>query len=231
MQFSKFSRRKPVGIAALALLACVAFGPNAAANEATSGYLTATQIEIVRANMTDAGIPASSQAGLIATLNGGNAIESQISSSIPLSNFTEQRDGFTRNVSVFSDGSRRWTEQQNPTKDTGLATRAINPQKSECSYSGGWYNNCKIGISDAVSNASFRIDYTTNKVRDYRGAGCNNSVGSCSVSGGIKRATAGTAGPAWAEMQFHANVGPIVNVANGAFGIRVQGLSVSLYGS
>lgn len=231
MHCAAWVKRMSTGLATVAVLACVALGPVAAADDAPSGYLTAAQIDAVSAVMTEAGIPANEQASLIATLNAGKAVESQISSSIPVSTFTEQRAGRTRTVSVFSDGSRRWIEQQIPTTDKGLSMQAIDPRRSECNYGGGWFSNCKIAISDIVSTASFRVDYAADKVRDYRGAGCNNSVGSCSVSGGIKRPTAGSEGPAWAEMEFHANVGPIANVASGAFGIRVEGPWVSLYGS
>lgn len=231
MHRAALARRARRGLVELTAFTCVTFGSVAAADEAPVDQLTAAQVATVRVSMADVGIPADSQNDLLATLSRGHAIESQISSSIPVSTFQEQRAGFTRYVSVFSDGSRRWTERQNPTPKAEFSTQAIDPQSSECSFSEGWYNNCKIEINDVVSNASFRIDYTTDKVRDYRGAGCNNSLGSCSVSGGINRETAGPDGPAWAEMHFEASVGPIANVANGAFGIRVQDSSESLYGS
>ncbi|WP_123955399.1 hypothetical protein [Frondihabitans sp. 762G35] len=181
----------------------------------------------MRTTMNDVNITADVQDRLIAKLNAGQPLDSQTDAA-PVSTSTDvDRDGLTRTVETFADGSQRWIETNISAAED---TRGLNPSKTGCKSASGWYTGCKIGIADLVSNAGFSVDYTANKVRDVRGRYCNNSVGGASCSASVKRATASSAGPAWAELTFTAGIGPIGNVASGAFGIRVSGTSASLYG-
>jgi hypothetical protein len=91
---------------------------------------------------------------------------------------------------------------------------------------------CKIEVADIFSAASFIIDIKKSssnaaQLRDMRNKTCVNTLGGCSVSGGIKRATQSSAGPAWAELTYTANAGWVT--VNGAFGVRVSGNTISLY--
>jgi hypothetical protein len=223
---SRVPRIITAAVASSALVGTILVGA-APANAANPGLLTASQEESVRATMDSVSIDARIQDELIAKLNAGQLLDSQTDAA-PVRTTTEYtEDGLVRTVDVFLDGSQRWIESDVPAV---AQARGLNPSKSGCKSSGGWYTGCKVGIADLVSNAGFFADYTTNRIRDVRGKYCNNSVGNASCSASLKRATASSAGPAWAELSFVAGVGPIGNVSSGAFGLRVSGNSASLYG-
>ncbi|WP_216093107.1 hypothetical protein [Curtobacterium sp. UCD-KPL2560] len=233
-QIAQFKSLVCAAVAGGALLGSVLMGV-APASASETKLLTASQEATVRATMNGANVSADVQDRLIAKLNAGQPLDSQTDAT-PVSTKSESlREGGTRSVEVFADGSQRWVESDavapaSTGRPGGVTTLGLNPSKTGCKSSGGWYNNCKIGISDFVSNAGFYLDYTTNKIRDVRGAYCNNSVGDASCSAKLRRATASSAGPAWAELTFKAGIGPIGNVASGAFGLRVSGSSASVYG-
>lgn len=197
---------------------------------ADTAPLNPEQESVIRATMHEEGVSAEVQDALIQKIQLGELLDSQKGDAVAVETYSSEEEGVRKNVERFADGSMRWTEQEIPTSGNGGPSKGLNPSKSECKKSGSWNVNCKVGISDFVSNASFRIDYRTNQVRDYRAASCANAAGSCSVSGGIKRAQTDSVGPASAELQFSASVGPILNVAHGAFGIRVSGNTATVYG-
>ncbi|MFZ4895612.1 hypothetical protein ACL9RL_14285 [Plantibacter sp. Mn2098] len=180
-----------------------------------------------RASMTDGGISPTTQDQLIAKLRSGVLPDSSLGGE-PVNVFTETHDDSIRTVQDYADGSRRWIDIQRPTTE-GNKTRA---GLDNCSSSGGWVNNCRVWIADAVSSARFDIDYQPSssgqaKVRDYRSATCGSIVGGCSVSGGIQRATQSSSGPAWAQLDYTAQIA--WGEVHGSFGIRVSGNSVSVY--
>lgn len=148
-----------------------------------------------------------------------------------MARFTESRADKIRFVSVYADGSRTWIDQSAPVAATGTTTHAAG--LSACVFSGGWYVGCKVSVSDIVSSAGFIVDAKKSsvsqaQVRDYRGKWCTNSVGTCSISGGIVRATQSSAGPAWARLNYTATIfgGPTVAAE---IGIRVSGNTISTY--
>ncbi|TQL04173.1 hypothetical protein FBY24_3286 [Cellulomonas sp. SLBN-39] len=104
-----------------------------------------------------------------------------------------------------------------------------------CTLSGLWRINCKLGVSDAITTASFQFDYRIAQtkhdasIRDYRAQTCGNVFGPCSVKGGIKRATQNSAGPAWAAMTYTAKINKTGTTVQSEIGIRVQDTTVSTY--
>lgn len=197
------------------------------ANAAETHLLTAEQEATIRTTMASVNITSDTQDQLIAKLNAGQALDSQRAGAEPVTtNESISRDGVLRTVDTYADGSKQWTEQDLPENPNSR----LNVRKESCKKSGSWYTGCKIGVYDLVSNAGFYVDYTTNRVRDVRGKWCSISVGTCSTTASVKRATASSAGPAWAELNFKASVVLIGNVAQGSFGLRVSGNTASVYG-
>lgn len=228
MKLNIARRSRPVvgALIGCTLVATTALGA-VPANAAETHLLTAEQEATIRTTMESVDITTSTQDHLIAKLNAGRALESQREGAEPVTtNESVTRDGVLRTVDTYADGSKQWTEQDLPENP---ATR-LNVRKESCVKSGSWYTGCKIGVYDLVSNAGFFVDYTTNRVRDVRGKWCSISIGTCSTSASVKRATASSAGPAWAELSFKASVVLIGNVANGSFGLRVSGNTASVYG-
>ncbi|WP_316295629.1 hypothetical protein [Clavibacter michiganensis] len=215
-------------VAGMALAAGLLPASPASAAESQNPAITATVEADVRARMTTTGVSAATQDVLMAKLHAGQALDS-FGGGEPARVFTETVGNQTRTVKEYADGSRVTTSLQTPAKSGGVSTQA---NLSGCATSGSWKINCKVSIVDAVSEAKFIIDYQTStsgaaKVRDYRGASCGNTVGGCSQSGGIVRATQSSAGAAWARQTYKANIGPIQ--VEGEYGIRVSGTSVTTY--
>lgn len=229
-RFRLFNKRGLGYLAAASVLvvsgALMLAGPASAAEKLTISPEAETTI---RAQMSEVGITDALQVKLIKKLEGGKALDSMGGES-PTRTFVEQRDGATRSVSVFKDGSRSWTEVQTAVPVEGAATNRLD----SCVYSAQWFVNCRVIKSDTVSNAQFRIDYqhvapNPARVRDYRGASCFNLLGTCSVSGGIVRSVQSSAGPAWARMTYKAQILNVPSVA-GEIGIRVSGNVATSYG-
>lgn len=228
------TRFSPVLRCTGAISACVLLGVGLAAwpstlVSATEPVLTTSQVAALHDQMTGLGIDATVQSTLITKIEAGALPDSALSTSQPTSVLNDPVAQKT--VAIFADGSRRVTSAEGP--DSGQPS--IESSKSGCVSSGGWYTNCTISISDIFSNASFVVDYQTSssgkaKVRDVRGARCANTIGGCSVSASIKRSAQSSAGPAWAELAYKADVVHIGSGVSGSFGIRVAGTSVSLYG-
>ncbi|WP_431031226.1 hypothetical protein [Plantibacter sp. RU18] len=203
------------------------FGASAASADAVT--LTDEQRIAVQATMSEGGIDAATQDTLLAKLASGGTLDASSGAS-PVSEEREDTGGSERTTKIYADGSRQWIDLQKPTEAT--AAGAERSGLSGCSASAGWNVNCKLEIRDIVSFASFVIDYQTSsagaaKVRDMREKRCGNTVGSCTVTGEIKRATQSGSAPAWAELAYSANGGPVV--ANGSIGIRVTGTTVDAY--
>lgn len=211
------------------IAACLALGPSAAT--AAEPGISSPQKAALRSQMSAVGISVTSQDHLIAKLEAGVLPDSALEYEAPVSTVRESADGRESQVEVFADGSRRVTTATNADHSDSFGSFS---SKSGCKNSAGWYTNCKISISDFFSSASFVVDYQTSssskaKVRDVRSARCANTIGGCSVSARVKRATQSSAGPAWAELSFRADVGHIGSGVSGAFGLRVSGKSVGLY--
>ncbi|RKR73024.1 hypothetical protein [Frondihabitans australicus] len=211
----------------LAVGACSLIGATPASAEPVA--ITQQQVAGLHARMDALGVPAQTQVALVAKIEAGSIPDSARPDAVPVS--SSSADDGASVVDVFADGSRRTMSTEGA--DDGAPS--IESSKSGCLGSGGWNTNCKISISDIFSNASFVVDYQTSssgkaKVRDVRSARCANTIGGCSVSASVKRATQSSAGPAWAELTYKADVVHIGSGVSGAFGIRVSGTSVSLYG-
>ena len=198
--------------------------------------LTSSQEMDIRSRMAALGIDDATQTALVAKVNSGQLPDSSVPGATPVTTISDDSDGASDTVYVYADGSRssRTIESAPAAVPAGAQVRKTQPSKSGCKKSAGWYINCKIEIRDWVSYASFVVDYQASssgkaKVRDMRAKQCGNGVGSCSVSGKIKRGTQSSAGPAWAELSFHADVIKIGSGVSGAFGIRVSGKNASTY--
>jgi hypothetical protein len=197
--------------------------------------LTTDQESDVRSRMNGLGIDSGTQDALVAKLNTGATLDSSIPGTTPVQTVTNTNsDGQADSTLVFADGSRsnKTLEAASVAAPAGTQVRT---SKSGCSKSSGWYVNCKIGVSDPISNASFLIDYQTSskgkaQVRDIRQIKCVAYFGaSCSRSGSVKRATQSSKGPAWAA-ESYTYKSPFNIVQGGSdFGIRVSGTNVSLY--
>lgn len=199
------------------------------AASANASALTDEQRLAVQATMSEGGIDSATQDALLAKLADGIALDAS-SGARPVSEETEDTGVALRTTNIFADGSRHWVDVQKPTEATGSGVERS--ALAGCSASADLNVNCKVEIRDIVSLASFVIDYQTSsagaaKVRDMREKRCGNTVGSCTVTGEIKRATQSGSAPARAELTYSANGGPIV--ANGSIGIRITGTSVSAY--
>jgi hypothetical protein len=138
-----------------------------------------------------------------------------------------------RTTDTYADGSRRVYTQELPAKSSQGGITAQGNTISGCATYLGWRVNCLVKIEDAVSGSSFRIDWYPSKtakaqVRDMRAKTCWNSVGNCSITGGIKRSVQSGTAAAWAEQSFVAWVGPL-QVASGAFGVRALGTTMTMY--
>jgi hypothetical protein len=137
-----------------------------------------------------------------------------------------------RTTDIYADGSRRISSEQLPTKPT-TGSSPLGNTISGCTTYHGWRVGCLVKIEDLVSSSSFRIDWYPSssgkaQVRDMRAKACHNSLGNCSVSGSIKRATQSGTAAAWAEQKFVAWIGPI-KVVTGEFGVRALGKAISMY--
>ncbi|HEY0249158.1 MAG TPA: hypothetical protein VGC45_12930 [Gryllotalpicola sp.] len=224
------------GTAVLALALTFGAGITAANASTTTSEpaLTPDQEASLRSNMTAVGISPAMRDRLIDKLESGQALDS-MTGATPTSESTEDLGTVTRTISVYPDGSIRTEDIENPTVATPAGTLGgvhVLESISGCTTSGGWHNGCTVKIADLVSSAWFVIDYMPSsanaaQVRDMRQKTCANAIGSCSVSGSIKRANQSSAGPAWAEMSYTAHAGPITD--SGAMGIRVSGTKVTLY--
>lgn len=211
--------------ASIAATAGLVFGGTAAANAAEEIPplidLTAQQEADMRAWWTDASVPNAVQDALIANLELGILPESSTDAT-PVSTLHDTAGGWDQTTYVYADGSRRVLSEQIPVAETGGVSTFATPV---CIISGAWRINCQVRTEDAVSGASFVIDWRpatgAAQLRDMRAQNCWNSVGSCQVlpGGSIKRAVQSGTAPAWAELSFKAWVGP-VEVANGALGVR-----------
>ncbi|MBU4213491.1 MAG: hypothetical protein KJ792_02395 [Actinobacteria bacterium] len=205
--------------------------PTGRAFAATSQFDPET-VSALRARMVDGGIDAATQDSLIAKLEAGQLLDSQTDAK-PTGTFTVQRPGVSRTVSVFHDGSRKWIDVETPAQISSGAGVNSAAAVGSCPVSGLWRVGCTITISDPVSSAGFTIDYRIAltkhdaSIREYRSPFCVNTLGGCSVSGGIKRATQNSSGPAWAAMTYSANIGIVHE--SGEFGIRIQDSSISTY--
>lgn len=213
------------------LLALTGATGTASANSLDPGPVVITisdaQEAQIRSQMVRAGIAVDIQDTLLANIEEGVLPMSTNPANEPVDTIVEVLPGVERTISVYEDGSRRVTETERPVE--GMAARATSI--SGCKTSGGWRVNCKIAVTDLVSEARFTVDWypssTAAKVRDVRAAGCVNSLGGCTISAGIKRATQSSAGPAWAEASFTANAGPIK--VQGAFGVRANKTVATAY--
>ncbi|MFK4484851.1 hypothetical protein [Curtobacterium sp. AB7] len=191
--------------------------------------LTSDQINGIRDQMSQLGIASSDQDSLIQKISTGQALDSSDPDAVPVQTLAEtSEDGQTTTTKVFADGSRSSVTEASAevVSPQGVQARYAKPALSGCKSSAGWKVNCKVEIRDPYSNAFFILDYQTSskgkaKVRDVRQKTCHNWIGGCSVWGGIKRKTQSSAGPAWAEVSFKADILKLGQVGQGAFGIRV----------
>lgn len=194
--------------------------------------LTAAQESDLRAWWSAEDVSSSDQDMLIVNLKNGILPQSS-TDALAVHTLTDVADGMTRTINVYADGSRRISSLEIPNTPAADIITPFANGISGCTTSGGWRVNCKVKIEDALSNASFIIDWLPSasgqaKVRDMRAKNCNNSVGGCEVSGSILRTTQSGSSPAWAELNFKAWVGPIP-AASGAFGIRALGQQATMY--
>lgn len=223
---SRLARIGRVGGLALAAACLVGLSLPSAASAATLDSSTVAQLH---AKMTDIGIDSATQDSLLDKLSAGKPLDSN-SGAQPVRRSTVSLPGGNRTVEEFADGSKRWIQVERAHDVADALTRA---DVSSCVASGGWVVNCRVSVSDIISEARFDIDYKTSssgaaQLRDYRSATCGVPAGSCSVGGGIKRGTQNASGPAWAELSYTASFLALPSVS-GAFGIRVSGNSVSTY--
>ncbi len=186
----------------------------------------------MRDRMLEVGIDAPTQEALINKMQSG-VLPDSTGGAEPVDTFTINANGVNRTVEVFADGSRRWTDLENPSSALDSRGNAsINARGIQsCGTSGLWRTNCKVYSSDLVSEVSFRIDWkpvsvTPAAVRNYWGKSCSNYVGGCSVDGGIRREAQSSSGPAVAYASFTANLS--VYHVSGELALHVSGSSASV---
>lgn len=222
-------------LATAAVAGALIFGTSmaATADESTPLIdLTPAQEAELRAWWTDAAVPSTTQDALLANLERGVLPQSSTGAD-PVTTLTDNVGGMARTIDVYADGSRRIYSRQTAAQPTKSGVTALGNTISGCTTYQGWRIGCLVKIEDAVSGSSFRIDWYPSssgraQVRDMRARTCWNSIGNCSQSGSIKRATQSGTAPAWAEQNFVAWVGPI-QAASGGFGVRALGTKLTMF--
>lgn len=217
-------RGAALGIVAIAGLVFASAPAAGAAIESTEpdGVFTDVEISEIRERMSDLEVDPELEDGLIDGLQDG-VLPMSSTDAEPVDSFTEVDEGVERTVLVYADGSRRGVSRDLPMTGDEVPDDLT---LTGCVWSGDWRVNCRVGISDLISEASFIIDWRPSvgsaQVRDMRAVSCNVSGGTCDVTGTVWRSVQSAAGPAWAEVVYEATLFGDVWHASGSFGIRAE---------
>jgi len=214
------SRPRAFTQAALSTLGLVAAVLIPGPAHADVGYLTEEQEDAAHASIMEQGVDHLTATALVAKLDGGTFLDSQLGNVDPVSRTTVNERGVTTSVQTFPDGSRLTAYSENPTAtvNSGIGQMSI----SGCTrvVTGGAtdrYVGCTIGGSDGTTQLSYEADHWTPsktvqgpypfaKITSVYTWGGSTPFGSISkTSFGVIRSTATSTLPALARLAVQSN--------------------------